>query len=258
MKIFSIILLLLMPNLLRSQTDSVVAGVYSFNKATPLKSAGAERKNLLSGSSTDLSNIEIHTLTLSPGTSAPGSEVNSDHEKLILVKEGDLTITVKDSSATLGPGSFVVIIAGDKHGFKNATSKPVTYYSLTYTARVTVNIKRGNDAGGSFMQDWKYLVVKQTERGESRPIFDRPSSMFSRFDMHATALKPGMASHPPHQHRAEEIILMIKGEIQVQIAQNFLRAVEGDVIFYPAYSIHAVKNTGSSQCGYFAIQWRNE
>jgi len=50
---------------------------------------------------------------------------------------------------------------------------------------------------------------------------------------------------------------MIKGDVQIQLNQSFAPASSGDVIFYPAYSLHAVKNTGNSQCGYFAIQWRN-
>jgi hypothetical protein len=41
------------------------------------------------------------------------------------------------------------------------------------------------------MKDWKDLTVTKTDKGESRQIFDRPSSMFERFDMHATNLDAG-------------------------------------------------------------------
>ncbi len=255
--LISLLLSALFSNLM-AQTDTIVAGVYTWNKADIKNTNNGQRKKILEGSSKDLANLEIYTLTLQPGKSATGSEVKTDLEKLIIVKEGNLTLTINDTSKVLGPGSFAVIIAGDKHGFKNVSANPITYYSLTYTGRVAINIQRGRNAGGSFYKDWKDLIVKQTDKGESRPIFDRSSSMFSKFDMHATALNPGIASHDPHMHRAEEIILMIKGDVQVQIAQNFLKATAGDVIFYPAYSLHAVKNIGNAQCGYFAIQWRNE
>ena len=257
MKILLSFLFILIVSDLAAQTDSVPGGVYSWAKARPEKTSFGERRKILEGSSLDLSRLEIHTVLLNAGQSASGAEVKTDLEKLIIVKEGQLTITIKDSSKTLGPGSYAVIIAGDKHGFKNTSGKPVTYFSLTYTAKSPVNIQRGRDAGGSFMKDWNQLEVKQTDKGESRPIFDRPSSMFAKFDMHATALNPGIASHDPHTHRAEEIILMIKGDVQIQLNQTFAPAGSGDVIFYPAYSLHAVKNTGSTQCGYFAIQWRN-
>ncbi len=258
MKIQLTILFSLITLNVRAQTDSVVGGVYNWNKAPQEKTAVGERKKILEGSTLDLSRLEIHTLMLKHGQEPGGIEIKTDLEKLIIVKEGQLTLTIKDTTKTLGPGSYAVIIAGDKHGFKNASGSPLTYYSLTYTAKSPVNIQRGKQAGGSFMKDWKDLEVKQTDKGESRPIFDRPSSMFSKFDMHATALNPGIASHDAHRHRAEEIILMIKGDVEVQLNQTFPPGGAGDVIFYPAYSLHAIKNTGSSQCGYFAIQWRNE
>ncbi|MEO5998594.1 MAG: cupin domain-containing protein [Chitinophagaceae bacterium] len=257
MKTFLSVLFILMVSQLAAQTDSVPGGVYSWNKARPEKTAFGERRKILQGSSLDLSRLEVHTVMLNAGQSASGAEVKMDLEKLIIVKDGQLAITIKDSSKTLGPGSYAVIIAGDKHGFKNTSGKPVVYFSLSYTAKLPVNIQRGNIAGGSFMKDWSQLEVRQTNKGESRPIFDRPSSMFAKFDMHATALNPGIASHDAHTHRAEEIILMIKGDVQFQLNQSFAPASPGDVIFYPAYSLHAVKNTGSLQCGYFAIQWRN-
>lgn len=257
MKHLLVITLLAMSSLLFAQSDSVVAGVYSYNNSKAIKIPGGKRRIILSGSSTDLSKLEIHTVTLAAGRSAEGAETANDLEKLILVKEGCLSLLVNDSIKVLGPASYAVLLAGDKQGFKNTSTKPLTYYSISYRSRLPVNIKRGMDAGGASMIDWKDLHVKQTDKGESRQIFDRPSSMFARFDMHATALNAGFDSHAAHIHRAEEIILMIKGDIQVQLAQNFYPATAGDVIFYPAYSLHAVKNTGNVQCGYFAIQWRN-
>lgn len=257
MKHLLAIALLAMASQLFAQSDSVLAGVYSYNNSKAIKIPGGERRNILSGSSTDLSKLEIHAVTLDAGKSARGAETANDLEKLILVKEGSLSLMVNDSTKVLGPAGYAVLLAGDKQGFINTSATPLTYYSISYRSRLPVNIKRGMDAGGASMKDWKDLQVKQTAKGESRQIFDRPSSMFARFDMHATALNPGFDSHAPHNHRAEEIILMIKGEIQVQLAQNFYPAIAGDVIFYPSNSLHAVKNTGNLQCGYFAIQWRN-
>ena len=128
---------------------------------------------------------------------------------------------------------------------------------LTFKGRNPVNVLRGKQGGGSFIKDWKDLAVKKTDKGESRQIFDRPSSMFERFDMHATNLDSGKISHPPHTHRAEEIILMIKGDVQMQIGEKFYNAAAGDVIFLEANVPHALKNTGREQCSYFAIQWHN-
>jgi (S)-ureidoglycine aminohydrolase len=174
---------------------------------------------------------------------------------LIIVKEGSLKVTLKDSSKILGPGGLALIMAGDEQSFSNPTNQPVTYYVLGFTAKEPVNIERGKQGGGSFMRDWKELQVRLTDKGESRPIFDVASSMFRRFEVHATALNPGKSSHAAHTHRAEEIILMIKGSGEMQIGESFHKGTRGDVILLGSMVPHAFTNTGSVQCGYFAIQW---
>ena len=105
---------------------------------------------------------------------------------------------------------------------------------------------------------WNELVVKKTSKGESRPVFDRPSSMFPRFEVHATTLHAGEESHPPHSHRAEEIMLLMKGTITMNIASVNYKAVTGDVIFVRPDVLHNLKNTGNEPCWYYAIKWFNE
>jgi (S)-ureidoglycine aminohydrolase len=81
--------------------------------------------------------------------------------------------------------------------------------------------------------------------------------MFRRFDVHATTLMPGIASHPPHTHRTEEIILMTQGSGEILIDQKAHKAAAGDVVFLEANVPHAFTNTGKGPCGYFAIQWHS-
>ena len=155
-------------------------------------------------------------------------------EELIIVKDGQLTININDSSKTLGVGSITLIVAGDQQSFQNKSDKPVTYYVLGFKARSPVDIQRGKTGGGSLLKDWNELTVKKTTKGESRPVFDRPSSMFPRFEVHATALNAGEQSHAPHTHRAEEIMLLMKGNVTMNIADKNYKAVAGDVILVQA------------------------
>ena len=179
-------------------------------------------------------------------------------EELVVVKEGVLTIITGDSSKVLGPGSLALLVAGETQSFRNNSTAPAIYYVLAYKSKNPVNIQRGLQGGGSFVKDWKDFVVKKTDKGESRPVYDRPSSMFERFDVHATSLDPGVASHDPHHHRAEEVILLLKGNIQMQIGQSFYPAATGDLVFLESEVLHALKNTGTERCSYFAIQWHNK
>ncbi len=242
---------------LEAQIDSLQSKVYNWSDVKPEKTQTGERRQVLKGSTLDLSNLEIHTSTLRPGLTNHPPRALNDREELIIIKEGNLKITINDSSKILGPGGLALIIAGDKQSFSNPSNQPTTYFVLSFIAKDAVNIQRGKDGGGSFMKDWKDLEVRKTDKGESRPIFDRPSSMFPKFDVHATSLNPGFSSHAPHTHRAEEIILMIKGNTEEQIGQRFHRAKAGDVILLGSNIPHAITNKGNVQCSYFAIQWHN-
>ena len=115
--------------------------------------------------------------------------------------------------------------------------------------------KRGHDAGPSFIKDWKDLKVSIAPKGETRMVYDRPTSMFERFDVHATVLNNGFNSHDPHTHRAEELILMIGGNSQFQIGQEKVQARDGDAVLMASKILHAAQNGGTAPCSYYAIQW---
>jgi (S)-ureidoglycine aminohydrolase len=249
------LLTLLITTCLVAQNDSLPSGVYNWSNVKAEKNKTGEKKDILKGTTFDLSGLQIHTSTLLPGITNHPPVVYNDVEELVIVKEGNLTLTINDTSKILGEGGLGLIVAGDKQNCTNNSGKPVTYYVLSFHAKDAVNIQRGKIGGGSLMKDWSELAMKKTDRGESRPIFDRPSSMFVRFDVHATALNAGFDSHLPHTHRAEEIILLTKGNGEIQIGQTLHKVSEGDVVFLEANVLHAFKNTSKQQCGYYAIQW---
>lgn len=240
-----------------AQKDSLPSAVYSFNKAKVEKVGNVERRKILNGSTLDLANLQIHTSTLLPGDINHPPKASNEAEELIIIKEGSVQATVEDSTKILGPGGLILLMTGDKQSMKNISDKPATYYVLAYKPKEGLNIPRGKAGGGSFMKDWKDYVTLETDKGQSRPIFDRPSTAFKRFDVHATALNPGMASHPPHTHRAEEIILMIKGTGEMQLGDTLHQTAPGDVILVNSKLPHNIKNKGNVQNGYFAIQWHS-
>jgi len=99
------------------------------------------------------------------------------------------------------------------------------------------------------------MAMKTTDKGESRQIFNLPVAWLGKIDMHATTLNKGEIPHPPHVHRAEEIILVRSGEVMEFIGGNAYRASEGDLIFLPSEVLHGLANKGAGRCEYFALQW---
>ncbi len=186
MKIAFLVSTLFIATNLLAQADTLPSAVYNWSDVKPQKTVTGEKRQVLEGTTLDLANLEIHTSTLAAGKTNHPPRALTDREELIIVQEGNLKITINDSSKILGPGGLALIVAGDEQSFSNPSNKQVTYYVLAFSSRDSVNIQRGKNA--SFMKDWNELEVKKTDKGESRPIFDKPSSMFPRFDAHATAL----------------------------------------------------------------------
>jgi (S)-ureidoglycine aminohydrolase len=249
MKIILFIFSLISAISLQAQNDSIPSGVYD------LDSLKAQKKTNLQGITTDLSYFNYHASTLAPGKTNHPQRALDNREELIIVKEGQLTLHINDSTKVLGPGSIALIVAGDKQSFENTGGSPATYLVLGFASRSGVNIERGKTSGGTLLKDWNELAVKKTAKGESRQVFDRPTSMFPRFEVHATTLNAGEESHPPHTHRAEEIMLLMKGSVTMNIDSVFHKAVVGDVILIRPNVPHNLKNTGREQCWYYAIKW---
>jgi (S)-ureidoglycine aminohydrolase len=237
-----------------AQPGTLTSAVYNLDS---IKAHNPATKGYLQGSTTDLSSLKIHTSTLAPGQVNHPPRALSDFDELIVIKDGQLKVNINDSSKVLGPGSIALIIAGDTQNFQNTSDKPVSYAVLSFKSTAPVDIKRGKKGGASFVKDFRELTVKKTDKGESRPVFDRPSPMFERFEVHATALNPGFESHPQHQHRSEEIMLLMKGNVTMHIADTYQKASTGDVILIRPNIIHNLKNTGTEQCWYYAIRWYN-
>jgi (S)-ureidoglycine aminohydrolase len=88
-----------------------------------------------------------------------------------------------------------------------------------------------------------------------KSYFERPTAMCRRFEMHVTTLKEGLKSHDPHTHRAEEIIVVISNETQMQIGSNFYKAKAGDIYYLGSNILHGIQNAGKGNCSYFAFQF---
>ena len=85
----------------------------------------------------------------------------------------------------------------------------------------------------------------------------RATSQLAQFEMHTTALDADSASHAPHTHVQEEIVLILRGHVTMHIDGKLIPAAPGDLVFLPSRIPHALINTGKEQCEYFAFQWKN-
>ncbi|GAB3507803.1 cupin domain-containing protein [Emticicia fontis] len=232
----------------------IEAKIYHWADAPVTKKENMEQRPLVEGNSVAFKHIKIHATTVYPHQSPhPGHQ--HEEEEMIIVKEGELTVTIAGKKQTLGTGSVALINSGEEHGFENKGNTNATYYVMRYESREPKNVERGKQAGGSFMINWKDVAFQAHDKGGIRKFFDKPTSMANRFEMHVTTLKEGMESHPPHTHKAAEILLPIDNIAEEHIAGTWIKADIGDIIFLESNVPHAIRNISKGTVTYFAFQF---
>lgn len=243
--------------LIAQKTDSLPPRVYHWDSLVTTIEESRARKQIMDGSTTSLANFEVHASSLQPGQAPHPPHTHADQEELIIVKEGQVKITINGKSNTLGPGSVAYAIPTEEHGIVNVGKTQATYYIFKYKSRLPMDLARAQQNGGSFMINWDTVTVKKTDKGQRREFFNKPTSQMVKIEMHTTALNEGLDSHAPHQHKEEEVILLIKGNVIMHVGDKTLPVAPGDIVFLPSMILHNLVNTGKGQCEYFAFQWRN-
>ena len=67
---------------------------------------------------------------------------------------------------------------------------------------------------GSRIFEWDALKVEKTKVGARRDVVRLPTATLDELEMHITTLDAGQASHAPHQHPAEELIIIKEGTLE--------------------------------------------
>lgn len=237
-----------------SYAQRIPSRVYAWQAAPVVRHVGYEERILLTGSTHDFSSFLLRGITqLAHQPAGPARQAGN--ESLVIVKEGELTLLLAGKAKTLGPGSVVLIKPGDTCRLDNRTTRPLTYYLMEYRANQLPQSTPNQPATSSFWVDWNEVPYQPHEKGGVRRMFDRPTAMTKRFEMHVTTLKAGLWSHPPHTHRAAEILLPIDSAAQESIDGVLEPASVGDIIFLESNVPHAIQNNGQRSCTYFAFQF---
>lgn len=108
---------------------------------------------------------------------------------------------------------------------------------------------------GSTVFTWESREPKPTGVGERREVARNPTATLREFECHISTLNPGLASHPPHTHPQEELIILREGELDVHINGTNTRVGPGSLCFFAANEPHAVQNRGSKPATYFVFNF---
>jgi quercetin dioxygenase-like cupin family protein len=109
---------------------------------------------------------------------------------------------------------------------------------------------------GSQVFDWKDMIAKPNATGEVRTVVRAPTVTLEELEIHITTLKPGVASHPPHQHPNEEMLIVREGTVEALVNGQLKRVGPGSIIFQASNQLHNIKNVGDVPATYHVINWK--
>src|SRR5690349_16541485 len=103
--------------------------------------------------------------------------------------------------------------------------------------------------------DWNSWPVRNTDVGQSRQVVRQPTLTLDELEMHVTTLNPGVASHPPHKHTNEELLILKEGTLEALVDGQWKKVGPGSIVFQASNSCHGVRNVGTTSATYHIVNW---
>lgn len=108
---------------------------------------------------------------------------------------------------------------------------------------------------GPTVFEWDEMKPTKTATGEVRSLYKGPTATLDQLEMHVSTLNPGLASHPPHRHVNEELIILREGECETLSNGTWVKVGPGSVVFNASNSLHGFRNVGTVPAVYHVINW---
>ena len=105
--------------------------------------------------------------------------------------------------------------------------------------------------------EWKAMKAEPTASGEVRRVFRTRTATLDELECHVTTLKAGVASHAPHTHSNEEVLIVREGNVEVFYKDAWHPAGPGSVIFLTGTDPHGLRNAGTTPATYDVLAWRS-
>jgi quercetin dioxygenase-like cupin family protein len=128
--------------------------------------------------------------------------------------------------------------------------------AATLTAGAFAAAQQSFPTGKSWAIDWASVPAKTTNVGTLRTFFKGPTATLADLDIHVTTLNPGAASHQPHKHPNEEILIIKEGQATVLINGKWTTAGPGSVFYMGSNVPHAARNDSAAPVTYTVVNFR--
>ncbi|QIP14922.1 cupin [Spirosoma aureum] len=233
-------------------SQAITSNVYAYNQSPIIKHTGYDERTLLEGTTRDFSHLIVQDITLKANQpNQPTQQL--DEEAVLIIKTGELTLTLGGKRKILGPGCVAVIMPGDDYRVENKASQSLTYYLMRYTSNEMPDLDLYRLVGDSFWIDWQEMSAKA--EGENRQTKAYSTIMSNRMVAQIVKLGAGLGKQPAHSHRAAEILVILDHPVQVQLNGELKGAQTGDFIFVESETAHSIYTIKSEDCTYLSLQF---
>jgi quercetin dioxygenase-like cupin family protein len=105
--------------------------------------------------------------------------------------------------------------------------------------------------------DWTAMTAAQTKVGARRDVVRARTATLDELEIHITTLNAGETSHAPHQHPAEELLIIKEGTVESLVNGELRRVGPGSIVFQASNQMHGIRNVGDTPATYHVIQWQS-
>lgn len=102
---------------------------------------------------------------------------------------------------------------------------------------------------------WESLKPTETKVGSRRHVIRTSTETLDELESHITTLNPGVASHEPHTHANEEMIILKEGTLEAYVEGAWVPMSTGSMVFFASMHPHAVRNAGTTPATYYVVNW---
>ncbi len=131
----------------------------------------------------------------------------------------------------------------------------LTALSQAAEAQTPSQAPADHDILGPHVFEWDQMQFHKTATGEVAQLCKQPTATVDQLEMHVSKLNPGTASHPPHRHVNEELIIIREGDCETLSDGNWIKVGPGSVVFNASNSLHGFRNIGTTVAVYHVINW---
>jgi len=188
---------------------------------------------------------------------------------LLQYARSDIPIRLYNQSNLEWPFEFIknqkppcISIKGEQHQNINRIVEPPWQEKARITNRIRNNrLPRLTN----YIRQLNFPLNENKDSGwQSYKIFSGSTDIFEYINCHISVLSPGKCPHPPHQHKEEELLIVLSGEADLVLHghdknsnQKRVRLTSGSFIYYPSNYIHTIDNTTNDTATYLMFKWRN-